>query len=298
VTARAWARREVRPAAEREADAVAFAPDGVAALAVAPPAGSQPDGVYATLLPPQPTTCSLPAVPAWRTALAAAATDADRLALVRQAVCDRTVELASPAHPTAIDPADYRPLPILNYDPNLNAKRTRAGTGSRGGRLLSGNAGYFFTAGTVGYVVIGPLALRDADNPLKTRLTAHHEIYHSERHAAGGRGEDNDSDELETWCYDFVEYFHLLGRAAPVGSGRGYLGSGWVPLVSYYDRAGAPAQQAAVQRLIAYYNAPPVAQPERAAVQEAFRLWMRRRSEPTRPALITALDAQLHVLGP
>ena len=297
--ARAWQERRVQPAAEREADAVAAPPEGAAALVVAR-AGSQPRGVYATELPPQPTTCTLPARAAWRTAVQAATTDAARLALVQQAVCDRTVALASPAHPTVIDPADYRPLPVLNFDPLLNQKRTRAGTGSRGGRLLSTNAGYFFTVGTTLYVVLGPSVLREgADDPLKVRLTAHHEIYHSEHHAAGGRGEENDADELETYTNDFVHYFHLFGRAVASGSGRTYLGPQWSTLITYYDRATAPAaRQASIQRLVAYYRTPPVAQAERAGVQEAFRLWMQRRAEGTRPAIITALDAELHVLAP
>lgn len=184
------------------------------------------------------------------------------------------VRAAGTTHPDVVDPADYEPAPMVNFDVALHHKkswRTREGKQDKQYQLDE-NAGYHFTTGDKSYVVIGPKALAKR-NPAETRMFAEHELYHGTQ----PKGLSDADAELDAWTRDFVRYFTQLGRkgSAPGSFRRApynvdviYFGSAWDRLVGYYERAGEKARAKALSQLVAYY------QRGGADVQELFALWL------------------------
>lgn len=234
-------------------------------------------------------TASAPAIPApvataptpadWRARVTAAKASADSaqrsaalLALIREALPGRTVELSGTKDPDQIDRADYQPAPIVNFDPLLNQKTSAERKSGGPTRSLKNNFGYYFSADGVPYVVIGPAAV-DARSPLFTELAAEHELFHAENHVGDSRPLAD--RELETWTTMFTRYFDDVHRFRQQ----------WAPMLSYYETASPEERKAAIERLSAYHRT------ASADLSAAMNEWMaRRKSESQRSALIRDLE--------
>ncbi|HXG55456.1 MAG TPA: hypothetical protein VNJ03_08780, partial [Vicinamibacterales bacterium] len=153
-------------------------------------------------------------------------------------------------------------------------------------RSLATNFGYYFTVKGVAYVVLGPAAL-DPRGPVFTRLSSGHELFHAEHHVGDPRPlEDR---ELETWTAMFVNYFHDIHPFR----------QRWAPMVSYYEQANPVEQKIALDKLVAYYRAPPASvetKSDSAAVGAAFTDWVARRkkdAETSSSKLVRDLEAAI-----
>lgn len=204
--------------------------------------------------------------------------DADAMAaLVETAIAStkKKVIAAKTSSGGNVDPKNYQPLPVINFDINLNSKNSKPLTAGGSTRSLSINYGYSFTDGGKSYVVLGPNALKE-DSPVFTMMYYEHEMYHTTHHhlvtapaksGAKAAAKTNDEDELETWTQDFLNYFHQLRRFGPQ----------WAPLIDYYEKSSATERATALTLLKAYYANPPVSAADTAAVKKAFEAWVRRR---------------------
>jgi hypothetical protein len=184
-----------------------------------------------------------------------------------------TVHQAGTGHPDQVHPDDYAETPAINFDPRLNQK-TRFGQ-SGGGRPIGDNVGYNFVVGNRRYAIIGPNSL----NP-NTQLTTQQYAQHELSLVAApqpGPGQDRNAQELRQWTEDFRGYFHQYA-ALPIPQRPV-----WGPLAGYYEQAGAGDRQAAIRRLVEYFNG----QPE--AVQRAMRTWARRHPSTLTNDLTAAL---------
>ncbi len=246
------------------------------------------------------TTCSPIASDEWRRGVHAAEEMNDETAkrnamvtLVRQALCPLNIEVAVAGNssPDKVHPEDYRPVPIINFDINLNRKQSWPSRPAAPTRFLTTNYGYFFTRGSAVYAIIGPNSL-NPQSPAYTRMAAEHELFHAQRHAR--RTEGDVEPELEAWTHDFVNYFHQLGRKVPPGV---YLGASWTPLLEYYKRTSdEDARRTALEQLVNYYNNPPGSGAEQEEVRETFRLWLGRRDPSS--LLIRHLKDRLRLGAP
>ena len=163
--------------------------------------------------------------------------DADAMAtLVETAIAStkRKVVAAKTSPGGNINPKDYSALPVINFDINLNSKKSKplSATGGGATRSLGNNAGYWFSDAGNLYVVLGPNALNDA-SPLFTMMSFEHEMYHIAHHAPAAApttapatkspasqpgsqpasqpaSRTTDEEELDTWTHDFLNYFHRL----------------------------------------------------------------------------------------
>ncbi|HXI14617.1 MAG TPA: hypothetical protein VNM92_18520 [Thermoanaerobaculia bacterium] len=226
--------------------------------------------------------------PDWRTKVTAAKALDDQtqkreamLALVREALSSREVQLSGDLHPDQVHPDDNKPAPLINFDSRLNQKssaQSRAGTSTRS---LQNNFGYYFSFRSTGYVVLGPAAL-DPRSPLLTRLAAEHEMFHAMNHVGDPRS--NPDRELETWSQMFVRFFHDVYQFR----------QHWRPMLSYYDEASAVEQKAAIDRLSAYYRDPSSATVQGDAVPKvraAFEEWLvARRKDMSSSRLVNDLE--------
>jgi hypothetical protein len=277
--------------------------------------------------------CTAPSAKDWKASFAATeAMPADmqpraKLDLVQQALCPLAtteVKLAGTKHPDAVDPEDYDPYPVINFDVGLNGKQSwpREGTRCKGAspptegcntKPLGNNYGYNFRDGSALYVVLGPAAL-SADTPAYTQRNAEHEIFLATQYTAteakrGKAPKFPDDAELDAWTRDFVGYFHLLGwKARGPASGGGapiYFGEGWQKLVDrYYESTDTSddARKKTEDRLVEYFNSPPSSDAsagrrghptDSAGVKEVFLLWLdRREAENPDRKLIKALRAR------
>jgi hypothetical protein len=165
--------------------------------------------------------------------------------------------------------------PAINFDPRLNQK-TRFGQ-SGGGRPIGDNVGYNFVVGNRRYAIIGPNSL-NANTQLTTQQYAQHELSLVAA-TQPGPGQDRNAQELRQWTEDFRGYFHRYA-ALPLPQRPV-----WGPLAGYYEQAGAGDRQAAIRRLVEYFNG----QPE--AVQRAMRSWARRHPSTLTNDLTAALPA-------
>lgn len=239
-----------------------------------PPAAQQPP-VAPAVQPPASTT-SAAAVSEWRDKLTAAKTLTDEtarrdalLALMREALKDRDVQPSGTKSAGQVHPDDNRPVPVVNFDVNLQNKTAYSANPEASTRSLATNFGYYFTVKGVAYVVLGPAAL-DPRGPVFTRLSSGHELFHAEHHVGDPRPiEDR---ELETWTAMFVKYFHDVHTFRQK----------WGPLVTYYEQANPVEQKIALDKLVAYYRSPPSSiesKSDSAAVAAAFKDWLARRKK-------------------
>ncbi len=208
--------------------------------------------------------------------------DADAMAaLVETAIATtkKKVVAAKTSSGGNIDPKDYKALPTINFDINLNTKNSKPLSAGGSTRSLSQNYGYFFSDGGNLYIVLGPKAL-DPDSPIFTMMYYEHELYHSTHHAAKAPAsapaagpatkpvvKTDAEEELETYTQDFLNYFHQLRSFRPA----------WMPLIEYYEKSSASEQATALARLKGYYAAPPVAAADVDSVKKSFEAWVRRR---------------------
>lgn len=192
-----------------------------------------------------------------------------------------------------IDPKDYKPLPELNFDINMNSKNSKPLTSGAAGvaatHSLAPNYGYSFSDGGNMYVVFGPNALNENSSTF-TMMYYEHEMYHTTHHLVKAPAtapapttgpstsaptskpvvRTDDEEELETWTQDFLHYFH------EVRSFR----AGWIPLIEYYEKSSATERAAALALLKGYYTSPPtppIPATDVAAVKKSFEAWVRRR---------------------
>ncbi len=202
--------------------------------------------------------------------------------LAQQAVCELgiSVRAAGTSNVAAVDPADYAPIPVLNFDAALNDKARWRTSRTRDPAPVGSNAGYNFRAGDRRFAIIGPNAL----NPstwLTTRQFAQHEL--ALVVAPQPEGRSHDDLELQAWTEDFRGYFHQY-LALPLPSRPA-----WQPLIGYYERAAPEVRQQSVRRLVDYYTNPPVTGEEADRVRRQIKNWLRRMSG----TLVTDLRAAL-----
>jgi DsbC/DsbD-like thiol-disulfide interchange protein len=179
----------------------------------------------------------------------------------------RVLAVAGTQSKTEIVPADYVPVPALNFDVDLNRKTSRRFSAATRVRSLKQNAGYYFTEHRVPYVVLGPLSI-DRRDPDFLRMYVHHELYHAEHHVGDKRPLAD--RELEAWTRQFRYWFFRIRRYHQA----------WGPMVEYYEHASARAQRKALRELTAYYRRPPrelVPPADVAIVQREFASWLKRR---------------------
>jgi thiol-disulfide isomerase/thioredoxin len=197
------------------------------------------------------------------------------------------VRIAGTSSPTQIATEDYEPVPAVNFDVNLNDKRSFQFTPETATRSLANNGGYYFTNNRVPYLVLGPRSI-DARGPIFIREFAQHEIYHAEHHVGDAR--PLAERELETWTHIFVNYFH---RKYPYRSA-------WEPMLVYYAQSSPAAQQAAMDKVMGYYADPAAAgaAPECAdQVKAEFRSWVEQRLKDSRTANMTFVTDLQQKLG-
>ena len=236
----------------------------------------------------QPVTCTQPSAN-WSGDLKAAKEIADETerssamaSLVQQALCSLNLQVntAGNKHPNNVNPDDYKPSPVVNFDIELNQKQSWPLEQGAKTRKLEKNYGYNFRTGATLYIILGPYAL-DPNGPDYTRRAAEHERYLAERYTKGAAEVSQFDAEVDTWTQDFVKYFLLLGR-----KGQGpksepmYFGNGWQPLVDlYYEKASADAKKKALEKLVGFYKNPPVSGDKQKAAKELFELWIERRDQ-------------------
>ena len=233
-----------------------------------------------TSAPPLPPVVAAPASADWRTTVTAAKAittpeerNAALLALIRQALPGRVVELAGTKDVNQIDIEDFKPAPTVNFDPLLNQKTSAERKAGGPTRSLKNNFGYYFSANGVPYVVIGPAAL-DARSPVFTELAAEHELFHAENHVGDARTLAD--RELETWTTMFTRYFDRVHRFRQQ----------WAPMLGYYEDASPEERKSAIERLAAYRHA------AHADDARAMNDWMvLRKSSAPSSALIRDLEA-------
>jgi hypothetical protein len=269
--------------------------------------------------------CTTPSPDEWKAAVTAAQaiTEPDKqrdalFRLVQQAVCPLglTVQNAGTKNKDEIDPDDYAPFPVVNFDINLNGKQSWPRRGKTckkeplpssikpedcKKRSLDRNAGYNFRVGDTLYLVAGPKSV-DPDTPAITRRLAEHEKYLAKNYTAKADSAFQNDAELDAWTQDFVNYFHLPGYK----QGTRYSGNSWEPLPDLYyegpDTSDA-ARKKAVEQLYSYYKTPPASAAAAGApghptvakdVQELFSLWLARmgKLKPSRQ-LIKDLQARI-----
>lgn len=182
-----------------------------------------------------------------------------------------------------IDPKDYKPLPDLNFDLNLNSKKSKplssGSTALANTHSLAINQGYSFTDSGKTYIVFGPEALSE-ESPVFTRMHYEHELYHTTHHFGAATkpatpapttpAKTNEDVELETYTQDFLNFFHQLHTFMPQ----------WTPLIGFYERASTAAQASALALLKGYYNSPPsppIAAADVPKIKKSFERWLRRR---------------------
>ena len=245
--------------------------------------------------------------------------DSMRVELVKKALVPKfKVNVEKTAVDQVVDPADYDKAPVINFDLNL-ARKKKVESGGR----VGANPGYSFDRGSDTYAIIGPNALKD-DSPLVTVMYAEHELYHTTHHLGSHKKQktkeeraderkltkderekkhdiEEAGEEVETWTNDFVKYFHLLGfigRGPKPDHNPMYFGSGWDPLVQYYQKADTGPKGAALKRLTDYYKDPPLGTggvpkhpKSKDDIKAAFKLWLERRDQSAK--LIVDLKAAL-----
>jgi len=223
--------------------------------------------------------------------------DADVMAaLIETAIATtkKKVVVAKTSPGGNIDPKDYKPLPAINFDINLNSKKskllTTGAAAAAATHSLSPNYGYAFSDGGNLYVVLGPNSLNE-DGPTFTMMYYEHEMYHTTHHLVRPSAaapatttkpapgptpvskpavRTDDEEELETWTQDFLHYFHEL---------RSFR-AGWIPLIEYYEKSSPGERATALALLKGYYNSPPsppIPASDVAAVKKSFEAWVRRR---------------------
>ncbi|GAX45681.1 hypothetical protein NIES4075_67020 [Tolypothrix sp. NIES-4075] len=254
---------------------------------------------------PAPTASAAPASPppanTWEADVNSAKAIADPtqrrdalVALVKKSLgTTYQVHVAGNSSPTQVDPKDYKMAPVINFDVNLNNKQSWPSKPGAPTRSLGAknNAGYSFSSGADFYAVIGPEAV-DPASPLITLMYAEHELYHTQHHLGKNAtpGMSSDDQEVETWTQDFLKFFHqYLSIPLPARPA-------WSPLIEYYEKATPAAQQNSLNKLVNYYNQPPVPPTDVSKVQRAFHSWLNRRLKDSTTAtkkLITDLDKTL-----
>lgn len=223
----------------------------------------------------------LPAVAGWsnRVVLAQAEADAEArqerfAALARDALrgTDMELHVAGTGSPAEIDPGDYAPLPAINFDMDLNRKRSHPSAPGAATRLLENNAGYYFTHQGSRFVVMGPIAFA-TDGPDYFRMYVDHELFHAR---SPTDGESSPADrEIEAWVYQFRQWFYkTASNRRP-----------WLPLIRNYEIASLDARRLALAALLDYYRNPPadiVGARKVADARRRMRDWIRQRQSDTR----------------
>ena len=228
--------------------------------------------------------------------------EAMMLALVKQALGTKfDVNVATQSSKDQESPKDYKKAPAINFDPKLDKKKKY-----NKDTEIGKNPGHSFDVGNDIYAVIGPYAL-DPATPLVTKMYAEHELYHTTHHL-GAHAErqkpgdkpltkeeqsvKDDSQELETWTVDFINYFQQY--ASLPREGRPLFG----PLLDYYSTASPAAKSASLAKLKAYYDNPVSDPKEAEKVQQSMSVWVyrwktreatNRKNEPLSKELIDDL---------
>jgi hypothetical protein len=179
------------------------------------------------------------------------------LALVREALTSSGLEVR-PVGTTSlitIEPEDYQPVPIINFDMNLGEKRRNEGTA------------FFFDYEGEPYVILGPGSLHTR-GPVTTRAAVEHELFHARFHLGDPRPLAD--RELEVWTHVFTTMFHEMYPHKML----------WSPLVSFYEDASRVEQQLSLDKLVDYFNNPPdppVAPQCAPETRSEFMAWLERR---------------------
>lgn len=208
-------------------------------------------------------------------------------ALVQRALGQQADVRTPSKESKTIKAEDYSPMPVINFDVNLNSKKG-AGTSTN----VAVDRGYFFQHGSKAYIILGPTAL-DAASPLITKMVKEHEEYHVQHHMVdkdAASSSKSSEQELETWTVDFTHYFHQFVHIPYEQRPT------WFPLMKYYEESDQGPRKAALDKLAAYYAAIPVEAAELPKYQKAVINWIHRslkRSDLSQKQLLIDLEQKL-----
>ncbi len=231
------------------------------------------------------------APPDWDAKVKAAATSADKAALLQQAVgltvVDKTADGSAdkspdPAHLVAYSTA----APQVNFDAGLERKESPLD-----GRKLNVNAAYTRNVGSTPYVVLGEKALKASDF-FWSRSVLSHEFDHVRQQQAGSTL-TGDEAELDAWTSTFVRDFHRSYVLRPLPGGRAFVQSTaeWLPLQHYYAKVSDARKDASRAAIGRYYAATIAPHPAHLAV---FKFWIHRSiARSGTPDLAQRLNADL-----
>jgi Domain of unknown function (DUF4157) len=186
------------------------------------------------------------------------------LALLQRALPGRTVRLAGTHSPKAVDPADYDPVPAINFDEALNTKRR---WGSK--EIIDIDAGYTFRATVKGteqaFCILGPRVLDTGQEETGVKRYADHELFHAAHPTA--QTVSKADDEVAAWTDTFTHYF------LPTYMSR----EEWRPLIDYYEAASSKAQAASLASLVTFVQALSTAPAQPRSEHDRFVTWLHRR---------------------
>jgi len=226
----------------------------------------------------------------WSTRVSSASTSSERVALVEEATGARVRNVTDSAR-NDVRVNVNRLIPYnatthaINYDDNLNLKR------SRHGRDLSQVAGHTVNDET-SYIILGPKSLKPGDF-FWSRLILSHELDHVRQQQAGSTLQGNES-ELDAWTSSFMRDFHRsyqLGKLTSTCSVQTI--QQWGPLLEYYvrDDVSQSVKEDAVSRISDYYRS--VVEPH-PAHKLVFRFWIHRTLKKVQPERFRALARDLN----
>ena len=223
----------------------------------------------------------------WKSKVEAAASAADRFALVKSAISGVTVvdKTAVSAGDAEVDPTHLVEFdaksPTVSYDDNLNAKKNR-----------SKNAGFTKQRGEKFYVVLGPKALEKGDFHA-TVQALNHEFDHIRRWKAGSKLTGNE-DEVDAWTTSFIREFHRSYVIREAGGSALIDDYGtYSSLLGYYEKGDVDdtVRKDAVTRIKDYYNATIKGH---AVHNRVFKWWLYRTlTKGSNKALAEAVNTEL-----
>jgi hypothetical protein len=207
------------------------------------------------------------------------------LALLQRALPGRTVRVAGTSSPKAVDPADYDPVPTINFDEALNTKRKW-----RSNEINSMDAGYTFRT-TVNrteraFCILGPRALDTGQEETGVQRYADHELFHAAHPPAPNVSKAD--DEVAAWTDTFTHYFLPTFRSHEQ----------WRPLIDYYEAASSGAQAASLTSLVTFVQGLSTAPAQPHSDHDRFVNWLHRRlhdPDTKTKQLIVDLNAKLSI---
>jgi hypothetical protein len=228
----------------------------------------------------------------WSARVSNASSVADRFRLVREAVgqgvtvVNRTTQSANDASPNPRHLIPFSPGNKINYDDDLNSKRSPVNR-----RSLRNNAGYTLHSGSRDYIVLGKQSL-SSSNFYNTRVILNHEFDHIRQTRAGSRLAYTES-ELDAWTSTFIREFHRTyvlgdtGRTCFIQDLNQF-----APLLLYYSNSSSrQAKARTIGRIRDYWTS---TLRNHAAHLRVFKYWIHRSMKRSNnPSLAQTLNRNL-----